>query len=148
MTACQPTEAPLVRGRVVFFLQGRKVPAARARGDAVARALGQAGIACALRPCAPSVYGDTDLPRPWRDWRPIYYPLALLSRLSQLRDLRADDIVFFQRPMFEWPWIGLERGGGARTQIHLRFRRRHLPESLRPIEVTPARRTGRSRDRR
>jgi glycosyltransferase involved in cell wall biosynthesis len=109
MTACQPTEAPLVRGRVVFFLQGRKVPAARARGDAVARALGQAGIACALRPCAPSVYGDTDLPRPWRDWRPIYYPLALLSRLSQLRDLRADDIVFFQRPMFEWPWIGLER---------------------------------------
>jgi glycosyltransferase involved in cell wall biosynthesis len=97
------------QSRVVLFLQGRDVPASRVRGVAVARALESAGVRCDLRPCSPSVYGDTRLPRPARDWRPLFYPMALLSRLAQLRDLQRDDIVFFQRPMFEWPWIGLER---------------------------------------
>lgn len=85
------------------------MPAARARGLAVARALARAGVACSLRPCVPSVYGDTALPRPLRTWRPLFYPAALVSRLLHLRDLRHDDLILFQRPMFEWPWIGLER---------------------------------------
>ncbi len=94
---------------MVFFLQGRDVPAARARGFAIARALAGAGVGSSLRAAVPSVYGDTRLPRPLRNWRPLFYPAALISRLTQLRDLRESDIVFFQRPMFEWPWIGLER---------------------------------------
>jgi len=93
----------------VFFLQGRRVPASRVRGVAIAGALEKAGVRCELRACHPSVYGDTSLPDPWRRARPLYYPAALASRVGQLRGLRDDDIVFFQRPMFEWPFVWLER---------------------------------------
>lgn len=103
--------------RVVFFLQGERVPAARARGFAIARALEALGIECSLRVPTPSVYGDTRLPWPLDRPRPLYVPLAALSRLAQLGDLRADDVVFFQRPMVELPTILLERiaGRGRRT---------------------------------
>jgi glycosyltransferase involved in cell wall biosynthesis len=96
-------------GRVVFFLQGHHVPASRVRGFAIARALEAAGVSCDLRPCHPSVYGDTMLPHPWRRFRPVFYPAALAVRLGQLRGLRPDDVVVFQRPMFEWPFAWLER---------------------------------------
>lgn len=85
------------------------MPASRVRGFAIARALERAGVRCELRPCHPSVYGDTALPLPWRRPRPLFYPAALASRLGQLGDLRAGDIAFFQRPMFEWPFVWLER---------------------------------------
>ena len=48
--------------RVVFFLQGQRVPAARFRGMEVARALRAMGVDCDLRIPVPSVYGDW-LPR-------------------------------------------------------------------------------------
>jgi glycosyltransferase involved in cell wall biosynthesis len=95
--------------RVVFFVQGERVPAARARGFAVARALEAAGIACDVRVPRPSVYGDTRLPWPLGLPRPLYAPFSALARLGQLRDLRADDIVFFQRPMTELPTTLFER---------------------------------------
>src|SRR5690349_20294230 len=95
--------------RLVFFLQGRQVPAARARGMAVAAALEEAGVPCQLRVCHPSVYGDTSLPWPWRRLRPLFYPAALVSRLGHLRGLGDDDVVYFQRPMYEWPFTVLER---------------------------------------
>ena len=95
--------------RAVFFLQGERVPAARARGFAVARALEARGIACSLRVPRPSVYGDTRLPRPLAWPRPLYVPLAALARLPQLADLRDDDVVIFQRPMTELPTTLLER---------------------------------------
>jgi glycosyltransferase involved in cell wall biosynthesis len=103
--------------RVVAFLQGERVPAARARGFAVALALEASGIACSLRVPRPSVYGDTRLPWPLDRPRPLYAPLAALCRLRQLRDLRADDVVFFQRPMVELPTTVLERlaARGRRT---------------------------------
>jgi glycosyltransferase involved in cell wall biosynthesis len=87
--------------RAVFFLQGERVPAARARGFAVARALEARGVTCSLRVPRPSVYGDTRLPGPlaWPRW--LYVPFGALARLPQLRDLRADDVVVFQRPMTE-----------------------------------------------
>jgi glycosyltransferase involved in cell wall biosynthesis len=95
--------------RAVFFLQGERVPAARARGFAVARALEARGVACSLRVARPSVYGDTRLPWPLSRPRALYVPFAALARLPQLRDLGADDVVIFQRPMTELPTTFLER---------------------------------------
>ena len=95
--------------RAVFFLQGAEVPAARARGFAVARALEARGMVCSLRVPHPSVYGDTRLPWPLDRPRPLYVPIAALARLPQLRDLKPDDIVIFQRPMTELPTVALER---------------------------------------
>jgi glycosyltransferase involved in cell wall biosynthesis len=95
--------------RVVFFVQGERVPAARARGFVVVKALEAEGIACDVRVPHPSVYGDTRLPWPFNLPRPLYTPFAALSRLAQLRDLRDDDLVFFQRPMTELPTTLFER---------------------------------------
>jgi len=52
--------------RVVFFLQGEHVPAARVRGQAIVAGLRRAGLACESRIPYPSVYGDTRLPGPLR----------------------------------------------------------------------------------
>lgn len=103
--------------RVVFFVQGERVPAARARGLAIARALEQDGLACSVRVPHPSVYGDTRLPGLLARPRWLYLPFAALSRLGQLRDLRDDDVVFFQRPMVQLPTTVLERlaARGRRT---------------------------------
>ena len=95
--------------RAVFFLQGERVPASRARGFALARALSARGVACDLRTARPSVYGDTRLPWPLNRPRWFYVPFAALARLGQLRDLRQDDVVVFQRPMTELPIVALER---------------------------------------
>ncbi len=95
--------------RVVFFLQGLDVPAARARGFAVARALEARGLRCVLRVARPSVYGDTRLPWPLDRPRSLYLPIAALMRLPQLRELNPDDVVVFQRPMTELPTVMLER---------------------------------------
>ena len=95
--------------RAVFFLQGERVPAARARGFALARALSARGVTCDLRPARPSVYGDTQLPWPLDRPRSLYVPFAALARLGQLGDLRQDDVIVFQRPMTELPTVALER---------------------------------------
>ena len=95
--------------RAVFFLQGERVPAARARGFALARALSARGVDCDLRTARPSVYGDTRLPWPLDRPRWLYVPFGALARLGQLRDLRQDDVVVFQRPMTELPTVALER---------------------------------------
>jgi len=108
---------PLSERRVVFFLPGRFAPGARVRGFAVAQALNEAGVRCETRACHPSVYGDTNLPLPWRRFRPLFYPAALASRLGQLGGLRAVDVIYIYRPMFEWPFTWLERlvARGRRT---------------------------------
>jgi glycosyltransferase involved in cell wall biosynthesis len=98
--------------RVVFFVQGDRVPAARVRGMAVARALQTRGLDCDVRIARPSVYGDTDLPWPLDQPRSLYVPFAALGRLGQLRDLRPDDVVIFQRPMTELPIVAFERWAG------------------------------------
>jgi len=85
------------------------VPAARARGFAVAKALAARGVPSHLRAVRPSVYGDTSLPAPLDRPRWLYVPVAALARLSQLRDLRHDDVIVFQRPMIELPTLALER---------------------------------------
>jgi glycosyltransferase involved in cell wall biosynthesis len=95
--------------RVVFFVQGERVPAARARGFVIARALAAEGLECDVRVPRPSVYGDTSLPWPLNLPRPLYTPFAALARLPQLRDLRDDDVVYFQRPMTELPTTWFER---------------------------------------
>jgi glycosyltransferase involved in cell wall biosynthesis len=95
--------------RVVFFLQGRRVPAARARGFPIAAALSSAGITCELRVPHPSVYGDTSLPWPWSRARFLFRPAAVLVRLAELRGLQPSDVVFFQRPLIELPTIIAER---------------------------------------
>jgi glycosyltransferase involved in cell wall biosynthesis len=95
--------------RVVFFLQGRNVPAARARGFTIARALERAGVACDLRAPHPSVYGDTGLPWPWRRLRFLFRPFGTLARLAHLRGLGPSDVVFFQRPLIEYPTTIVER---------------------------------------
>jgi len=105
-----PSPQDGIRGpRIVFFLQGQRVPASRVRGIQIAQALAASGFDLDLRACSPSVYGDTNLPLPFRNWRALFYPAALISRLWQLRGLRQDDIIFFQRPMFEWPFTALEK---------------------------------------
>ncbi|HEX4405477.1 MAG TPA: glycosyltransferase family 4 protein [Polyangia bacterium] len=103
--------------RVVFFVQGERVPAARARGFVIARALEAEGITCDVRVPRPSVYGDTRLPWPLNLPRPLYVPFGALARVRQLSDLRDDDVVFFQRPMTELPTTLFERlaARGRRT---------------------------------
>jgi glycosyltransferase involved in cell wall biosynthesis len=103
--------------RVVFLVQGERVPAARARGTVIARALEAEGIACDVRVPRPSVYGDTRLPWPLNLPRPLYVPFGALARAFQLGDLRDDDVVFFQRPMTELPTTFFERlaARGRRT---------------------------------
>ncbi len=98
--------------RAVFFVQGERVPAARVRGIAVARALEARGLPCDVRVAHPSVYGDTRLPWPLNQPRSLYTPVTALARIAQLRDLRADDVVIFQRPMTELPMVLLERWAG------------------------------------
>jgi glycosyltransferase involved in cell wall biosynthesis len=95
--------------RVVFFLQGQRVPAARFRGVAVAQALIAAGMECDLRVPVPSVYGDWLPGFPTGPWRQVLVPFVVLVRLAQLRDLRPSDVVFFQRPMIELPTVFLEK---------------------------------------
>ena len=95
--------------RVVFFLQGQRVPAARFRGMAVAQSLGAAGIDCDLRIPVPSVYGDWLPGFPVGPWRQLLVPVVVLVRLAQLRNLRPSDVVFFQRPMIELPTVFLEK---------------------------------------
>ncbi len=99
--------------RVVFFVQGERVPAARARGFALASWLDRQGVACDVRVPYPSVYGDTRL----NGWlgrpRPIYALVAAARRVGQLGDLRQGDVVFFQRPMVELPTVLLERIAAA-----------------------------------
>jgi glycosyltransferase involved in cell wall biosynthesis len=95
--------------RVVFFLQGRYVPAARARGFALASWLERAGVSCLCLAPRPSVYGDTALPWPLAAPRPLYSVAAALPRLLQLRQLRDHDVVFFQRFMVQLPTVALER---------------------------------------
>lgn len=95
--------------RVVFFLQGERVPAARIRGVAVARALERHGVACALRACHPSVYGETSLRHPWNRLRALFVPMVVFPRLLQMRDLRDDDVIVVQRPLLELPIVTFER---------------------------------------
>ena len=95
--------------RVVFFLQGKRVPAARFRGVAIARGLAARGFEVDLRTAVPSVYGDWGSAGRWPGLRTPLGPLALVSRLTQLGDVRSGDIVFFQRPMVELPTAWLER---------------------------------------
>jgi glycosyltransferase involved in cell wall biosynthesis len=95
--------------RVVFFVQGERVPAARARGIVIARALAAEGLDVDVRVPRPSVYGDTRLPWPLNLPRPLYVPFAALSRWRHLGGLRHDDVVFFQRPMTELPTAWFER---------------------------------------
>lgn len=95
--------------RVVFFLQGQRIPAARFRGMAVAQALGALGVDCNLRIPVPSVYGDWLPGFPTGFWRAPLVPWVALVRLAQLRDLRPKDVVFFQRPMIELPTVFLEK---------------------------------------
>lgn len=75
----------------------------------MARELGSMGVACDVRVARPSVYGDTRLPWPLNRPRSLYTPMAAVARLPQLRDLRADDVIVFQRPMTELPMVALER---------------------------------------
>jgi glycosyltransferase involved in cell wall biosynthesis len=95
--------------RVVFFLQGGKVPAARARGFTIAGALERAGVACDLRVPHPSVYGDTYWPWPFHRLRFLFRPFGALARLGHLRGLLPSDVVFFQRPLIEYPTTFVER---------------------------------------
>jgi len=95
--------------RVVFFLQGERVPAARARGFEIARRLEASGVRCALRVARPSVYGDTRLPGWLARPRALYSLAAVAGRGLALRGLEADDLVFFQRPMVELPFTFFER---------------------------------------
>ena len=73
------------------------MPASRARGMVIAAAIERAGVRCELRPCHPSVYGDTSLPMPWRRWRPLYYPAALACRL-EVRGLMNIQYVIDENP--------------------------------------------------
>jgi hypothetical protein len=106
---------------VVFFVQGERVPAARARGFAIARALEAQGVTCSVRVPHPSVYGDTRLPWPLDRPRFLYAPFAALHRLTELRDLRDDDLILFQRPMSELPTTILERLAGHRRRTMFDF---------------------------
>jgi glycosyltransferase involved in cell wall biosynthesis len=89
-------------------LQGRHVPAARFRGLAIAKALAARGTEVSCRIAVPSVYGDWGPLGRLPGLRTLASPLAVVSRLGQLRDLRPDDFIFFQRPMLELPTCRLE----------------------------------------
>jgi glycosyltransferase involved in cell wall biosynthesis len=95
--------------RLVFFLQGQMVPAARARGFVVAAGLEKHGIQCELRVPYPSVYGDTKFGFPWSRMRPLFIPVSAVNQLGNLRGLRDTDVIYFQRPMVELPITTIEK---------------------------------------
>ena len=95
--------------RLVMFLQGQNVPAARARGFVVANGLEKHGIPIELRVPYPSVYGDTRLGFPWNRLRPLFRPASAMSQLRNIRDLRDTDVIYFQRPMVQFPTTVIER---------------------------------------
>jgi glycosyltransferase involved in cell wall biosynthesis len=107
--------------RVVFFLQGRSVPAARARGFALADWLVRAGVSCLCLAPHPSVYGDTTLPWPLGAPRALWSAVATLPRLAQLGRVRSGDVVFFQRFMLQLPTVALERRLAARHRTLFDF---------------------------
>lgn len=90
--------------RVAFVTQGPHVPAARFRVNQLVPAL-QAHVECKVLAASPSVYGDNKR----RTWRPLAKPFSVLSRLRQLDEIAAADVVWLQRPMTEYFWTGLER---------------------------------------
>lgn len=101
--------------RLVFFLQGVRVPAARARGVTIARALAERGVPVEMMVPRPSVYGDVTFPR-WVPFgrslarvRPLFRPFSLIARTRHVAALRRDDVVLFQRPMIEYPTAVYER---------------------------------------
>ena len=95
--------------RLVMFLQGQTGPAARARGFVVAKGLEKRGIPIDLRVPYPSVYGDTKLGFPWNRLRPLFRPASAMNQLRNIRDLRDTDVIYFQRPMVEFPITAIER---------------------------------------
>jgi len=96
--------------RVVFFVQGQKVPAARVRGFLIAAALERAGVPCEIRVPYPSVYGDTRLGYPWSMLtRFMLRPVSAIVQTSRVRGLRPTDLAFIQRPLVEFPITTLER---------------------------------------
>jgi glycosyltransferase involved in cell wall biosynthesis len=96
--------------RLVFFVQGHKVPAARVRGLVIAEALERAGIPCDLRIPYPSVYGDTRLGYPWSKLtRDVLRPAAAVVQMRNVRQLQPSDAIFIQRPLIEFPVTFLER---------------------------------------
>ena len=107
--------------RVVFFLRGRTVPSARARGLVIARLLREAGYRCLVRAAVPSVDGDSWLPWWCKPIGPLFIPVAAAARALDLRVLRRGDVVFFQRPLTELPIATLERRVAARHPIIFDF---------------------------
>jgi hypothetical protein len=107
--------------RVVFFLRGRTVPSARARGFTIARLLSDAGYDCLVRAAVPSVDGDSWLPWWCKPVGPVFIPVAAAARAVDLRVLRPGDVVFFQRPLTELPFAILERLVAARHPTILDF---------------------------
>jgi glycosyltransferase involved in cell wall biosynthesis len=75
----------------------------------VANALAARGMEVSCRIPVPSVYGDWGPIGRLPGLRSLVSPLAVLSRLGQLRDLRPDDFIFFQRPMLELPTCRMEK---------------------------------------
>ncbi|MEO5769008.1 MAG: glycosyltransferase [Polyangia bacterium] len=95
------------------------MPAARARGLALLPALAAAGLSCVASAPYPSVYGDTRLPWPLNRARQLYVPWSFVKRFGEVRALRGDDLVVFQRPLSELPTLVLERRAarGRRTVL-------------------------------
>lgn len=94
--------------RVLFFVQGRKVPSSRFRVGQFLPHFRQAGVACTLRAPYPSLQGDVEcrLLHGWR--RQLTRPLGALSRLTQLNELRAHDLIYIQRPLLSQYTTALE----------------------------------------
>ena len=74
-------------------------------------------MVCEVSVSSPSVYGDTRRPWPLRRARPLYVPVSFVRRFDELRNLRDDDVVVFQRPMSELPTLALERRAAGRKTI-------------------------------
>ena len=99
--------------RVVFFLQGERVPAARFQwsSDRDGTASGRHGLR-GQRLVAERLWRDeaTLAPAPPR---PLYVPVSFVRRFDELRNLRDDDVVVFQRPMSAILTLALERRPAA-----------------------------------
>jgi len=100
--------------RIVFLLQGERVPAARFRGLAIAEGLRRRGYDVLTFAPTPSVYGDWPVASPRlaalaRTLRPCFVPAVVFPRLRALSKLENGDLVIVQRPLLELPVIFLEK---------------------------------------
>lgn len=88
--------------RIMFFLQGQKIPSSRFRVGQFISHFRSNGIDCTLRTPYPSLHGHVNSPLVHGVRRQLTRPCGSISRLRQLGGVRDHDLIYLQRPMLSY----------------------------------------------